>query len=637
MAVALGLMAPAASRAQEEFASELKTVQDVKFMGRRQVKERDIKAVIKTRDPSFLPWRARPIIRLDFLASDVRAIESLYRQHGFLDARASHRIEPGRDASSAVVVFEIVEGPRSHVSVIELPGVLSIPEDDVRRRLLLRPGRPFSPVLMIADTTRISQLYKEHGRLPHVAPSALRDSLRVTVRYQVEEGPAYRYGETYISTPGEPRVKEPLIRRELLMKPDETYRQSRVERSIERLYETGLFSAVQMTPLVDSTRTRVDFDLRLAERKPRWIDAGVGSGTTERFRFTGEWGHRNLASRGIQGAIDSRLAFDARGRFLLTRTQLSVLEPWLLRSRTRGLARVFYQNNRDYANPVYVVKQQSEGFLFQLRRDFTRLSKIAITQDNSFVTQSGELLLSSGDPAHDARIVDSLSVSYTTHRLQLGGDRDVRDDPLNPTRGSAQSVLGEIAGGPLRGTSSFAKIQGILSRYTPMRRRGWVFATRVRVGTIDPFGESPPLTPTGGEQGIDDQVARVPLEDRFRIGGVNSLRGYSENEVPVSGGLTVIQGNAELRIPLVGIIGMELFMDAGNVWARPEYITWDDFLLEFTDERLGPNDVKYVFGVGARLNFPFIPVRIDFTWSPRPDENGRWFRGVPQFAIGPSF
>ena len=103
------------------------------------------------------------------------------------------------------------------------------------------------------------------------------------------------------------------------------------------LYDTGLFSQVQISPIIDSTRSRMDFDLRLSERKSRWVDAGIGSGTTERFHATGEWGHRNLFGRGFQGALSSRVAFNGTGRFLLSHTELSLLEPWFLRTRTRAI------------------------------------------------------------------------------------------------------------------------------------------------------------------------------------------------------------------------------------------------------------------------------------------------------------
>ena len=81
---------------QIDLPTELKTVAAVRFEGRHDVPAKALRAVIKTKGASRLPWKDRPALRLDFLRSDTLAIERLYQQHGYLDARARHRLAPGR-------------------------------------------------------------------------------------------------------------------------------------------------------------------------------------------------------------------------------------------------------------------------------------------------------------------------------------------------------------------------------------------------------------------------------------------------------------------------------------------------------------------------------------------------------------
>lgn len=625
MALIAAASNPDRLHAQSDFPSGLKTVADVRFEGRRRVPAKEIRVQLKTKSPSIFPWRERPAVRTDFLEADVRTIEQVYHQHGYLDTRAQYRVTSTRDGRSVVVTFLIEEGPRSMVKRVDFSGIHALPVESLRKKLYLRPGRPFNPSAMIVDTARISAAFKERGMLPHVIGSARRESLDVFVLYEVEEGPVYRNGQVYVSSPGPAQVDERLIRRELVLKPGDIFRASRVQRSVERIYESGLFSQAQITPLPDSTNTLVEYDLRVRERRPRWIDAGVGSGTAERFRFTGEWGHRNLAGRGLQGVLSARLAFDGSARFLLSRAQASMLEPWLFRTRTRGLLTIYGESNVDRADTGKVVRQRPLGVGIQLRRDLGRTARVALTLDNTFISESREYR----DPA--AAAADTAPRRYTTRRLLLTFDRDRRDDPINPTGGSIQSVSTEIAGGLLGGTSSFRKSQMVSSWYTPVSR-GWVLATRLGGGIITPFGEKRFST-----EGVDPQVGRVPKENRFRIGGVNSLRGYDENELPGAGGLAMVLANAELRIPLVGPFGIEAFVDAGNVWPRPAYLKARNFAPKINRRPLDPGDVRYHFGGGARVNLPFGPLRVDFTWSPRPDELGRWRVAKTQFAIGPSF
>jgi outer membrane protein assembly complex protein YaeT len=628
------------ARAQEDLLGEIRTIAAVRFEGRHRVSARELRSVMKTRSSSRWPWREKQVLRADFLRSDNLAIRDRYVHHGFLDAEVGYRVTPQRDSSRVRVTFVIREGERSRVASVGFTGVHAHSEEQLERRLLARRGQPFDPFVLQLDTLKISELYQERGFRPHVVARARRrdgaDSLSVDVRFAVEEGPQYLVGEVYVF--GQEKVKERLIRRELVLKRDDVYRRSRMVRSWERLYDTGLFRQVQISPIVDSTRSRMEFELRVTERKPRWIDAGVGSGTAERFRATGEWGHRNVWGGGFQGALASRVAFNGSGRFLLSRTELSLLEPWLFGTRTRAVITPSYERSNDRADPRWLVEQSARGLKFELGREINRFSRVTLSQNNAWVHQDLSLFADTlAAPVRDS-LERSIVARYKTHSVALSGVRDFRDNPLNATRGSMQALTGELAGGPLKGTSSFGKLAFVSSWYTPFRN-GWVLATRVRAGAIDPTGNAPAFSL---ETEVDSAVARVPLGDRFRTGGVNSIRGFDENSVPPSGGLALLQANVELRIPVAGPFGLEVYADAGNVWARPKYIKGRQFIPKRSHEVLADSDVRYVVGFGPRLNLPIGPLRFDLTWSLRPfvdpdDGVTRWLVAKPQFAIGPSF
>lgn len=634
---------PAASAEAQDLASRLKRVATVRLEGRRHVPAAAIKRVLKTRKPSIWPWAARVPLRYDFLDADRLAISQVYQQHGYLDVAVSDTVLTARDPSRVIVVFRITEGPRSSIRHVALEGVDVMNHDALRRRLYARVNRPFNPAYLIADTAVIAREYQERGYLPHVAGSARRDSVdsvRVEVRYAVDSGPRYKLGQVYLSSPGEVTVKESMIRRELLLKPGEFYKLSRVIESQERVYETGLFSQVQITPLPDSTNTLMEFFLQVRERKPRWLDAGVGSGTEERLRFTSEWGHRNLLGDGLQGVVGGRLSLDRNGRFLLSRGEVTLLEPWLLRTRNRAQVTAYLEKQRDLTSHVDTtgtllaeIHKSARGVSFQIRRDFGRLTHLRLVQDNTYVTQHAEFVAALSESAQAATLGEFLT-AYSTHRLSLSGDRDRRDSPVSPLRGSLQNASAEIAGGPFQGSTSFTRYQINSSWYTPLPTPGWVLATRGRAGIIKPFGQRRSFVPAAG---VDREVARVPIEDLFRLGGVNSIRGYEENEIGVPGGLAVLQANVELRVPVIGPFGFEAFADGGNVWARPEYIGAGDLVPRFTDEAYGPSDVRYVYGAGARFNLPFGPLRLDFTWGTRPEPGENRIAGQWQFAIGNAF
>lgn len=634
----LGLLAAAPHARAEEFElpEELRTIESVRFTGLRAIGRKALVkgASLRTRPPSRLPWRDRPALRRDYLRADSSAIVGLYRHHGFLETRVSVSLLPAKDARSTRVVFAIREGPRTHVERVELSGVSAYPERELRRSLLSRPRVPFDPAFLQLDTLRIKSLYRERGYFVGVRDGVEpgSDSAQVVVSFDVAEGSLYRIGDVAFESGG--RVRESLGRREMLLRPGDVFRQTRLQRSVERLYGTGLYRQVQVSSVLDTAASRVDLRFRLSERKSRWIDGGVGSGTADRFRVSGAWGHRNLDTRALGGALNGEYSLDGMGHFRKAGAGATLTEPWLLGVRLLGQAGVFTLREDDRSNTNFLRRRTEHGFAFTLFRELSRLSRATLVQENRFVRQDYDTL-----PGGIVERPDTLRADYRTNTLRLTLERDLRDNRISPTRGSVQVVSAELAGGPLRGTSSYRKLLVTSSWYTPLAN-GWGFAARAIGGVMEPFGGAPDnFSPAAG---VDAEVSRVPLESRFFVGGVNSLRGYGENSVPPSGGLAMGLANVELRIPVAGPFGLEAFVDAGNVWARPEYIRGADLIAPWQAARNRPNDLRWTYGLGARLVLPFGPLRVDLAWSERPDFPGsklgrRLFPFTYQFAIGPSF
>ena len=385
--------------------------------------------------------------------------------------------------------------------------------------------------------------------------------------------------------------------------------------------------------LPDSSNAAINVDLRVRERKFRWVDAGIGSGTSERLATSAEWGHRNLAGTGVLGSILGRAALDGKAEFLNASIEARLVQPWLFATRTRGAVSGYQQRRDDRSDPRWVIRQWVQGVTFGIDRELNRFTRLGINQDNQWVEQDiGELDPALPDSAR-ARIEGQVRPKYTTHLIQFSLTRDLRDNPFTTTRGSMQVLSAEVAGGPLQGTSSFRRYQLVSSWYTP-QQNGSVFGSRIRAGLISPFGDRPPFTP--GDE-VDPEVARVPTEYRFRLGGVNSIRGYDENSIPPGGGLVVLAATVEMRIHLKGPFGLEIYADGGNVWDSADQVRLDQFIPSVGHDALGDHDVRYVFGFGPRMNLPIGPLRMDFTWSLRPTADRAALVAERQFAIGPSF
>ncbi len=645
----LALLSPGRAHAQGggELPDELRVIATVKFRGMHKLGGRELKSAnLKTRRPSRLPWRDRPSLRMDYLRADTASIRSLYRHYGFLDARVRWELRSSRDPSAAVVVFVIDEGPRSKVDGVEMSGVTEFLDREVRKPLLAQPGRPYDPAFLAIDTLSISRLYQDRGFLPGTQAHATRgqpDSVAVRIRYDVHEGPRYSIGR--IDYEGSGILKESLARRELLMKPGDVFRRSHIEQSVERLYDTGLYSQVQVSSFTDTAAAKLDLLLRVTERKPRWVDVGIGAGSVDMFRFVGTWGHRNLDQNALLGSLDGLLAVDRQRQDASTDAQVvrlrqgrasaNLVEPWLFGIRLQGQLSAFYEQASDDRDPRFLHIRDARGLEAGMLREFSRIFRASVTGHTSLVHQRYEIF-SASDSTRDS--LSNVLPRYWDNGMAVSLFRDTRNDRITPSRGSIQTIVAELAGGPLNGASSYQKLQVVSNWYSP-RPNGWGLAARWSGGVMTPIGDAPSDFQPGDQ---DEQVARVPRERRFFLGGVNSLRGFGENAIIPDGGLAMLLGNLELRIPLMGPLGAEVFVDVGNVWPRAEYIKASDFVAPWNGERGLPGDIRWSGGVGARLLLPFGPLRMDISWSEHPDFRASNVFGVTrtfayQFAIGPSF
>jgi len=167
----------------------------------------------------------------------------------------------------------------------------------------------------------------------------------------------------------------------------------------------------------------------------------------------------------------------------------------------------------------------------------------------------------------------------------------------------------------------YYKLQVDFRYYKPIKTKT-ILAVRLNVG----------LSRTYGSSGIKQGGSNVlPYEKYFFAGGTNSIRAWRyrrlgpgsyanddpskqyTNEEP---GNIIIESNFELRRKLYSFIEGAYFIDAGNVWLINEDKTRPGgefkYLKSFPEIAVGT-------GVGLRLNFTFIIVRLDVAfkaWDP---------------------
>jgi outer membrane protein insertion porin family len=208
--------------------------------------------------------------------------------------------------------------------------------------------------------------------------------------------------------------------------------------------------------------------------------------------------------------------------------------------------------------------------------------------------------------------------NYITNSIETLLRYDSRDRTVNPSKGADHGIGVEYAG--FGGDIGFIKTTLEAGYYHPLWKRFSVVGhVRGKAGFVK-----------------ESQGKLLPDYELFFLGGINTVRGYTRDELsPIDdegneiGGDQFVQLNLETIFPLikdVGVLGV-LFFDMGAL-ANQE-------AADPAQQHLGLEDLRESVGAGIRWNSPVGPIRVEYGWKidKQPGESpGQW-----EFAFGGAF
>jgi outer membrane protein insertion porin family len=621
----------------------------------------------------------RPRFSRRLMEADALSMKNLYISNGFLSAKVEGQVEEGsgKKGTDLIVRFNIEEGKQTLVSSLQVEGVHALPEQEIRGVLGSLPGQPFSDINVSSDRDNVLALYYNQGfpnatfsftTEPDTSPEsqtatdqanakeekltgearkyAIERAQPVKLVYRVVEGQRISVKNVFLT--GYKHTRQRVIRREVKMTPGGPLREGEVVESQQKLYNLGVFNRVTIERQ-NANGTDPDKDIVvLVEEAKRYTIAYGGGFEVQRLASTTDptGGEIQAAPRGIleiskqnvTGRADS-LALKLRGSTIQGRALLAYNAP-----NTFNISKLSSQAN------AYVEKTQDINTFGQTRYEGNVQLTDQVTPRTSLlfryvfrkVTVSNLNIPAEEVPLfNQPTLVSEFGTTYV---------RDYRDNPADATKGSFSTVDVSAAGTSIGSSASFLRYFVQNSTYTPLSRN-WNFARSLRIGILQPFGETVSLSfpaPT-----VEPLPQVIPLPERLFAGGGTSIRGFALNQAgprdaltgfPVGGQALVIL-NQEIRFPLkLPIIGTKLggalFYDAGNVYSRASRVTlrWSPpkpvFVAAIPGQPPGPfnptrcvanctnelNYLSHIVGFGLRYATPIGPIRIDMGYQLNPAE-----------------
>ncbi len=548
------------------------------------------------------------------LAEDLKKIEGEYKNNGYLDVKLSTPVVSlSADKTRIHIAVGVSEGRAYRFGDTSFSGYLVLKSTELYKTVDYKKGTIFNEQ-KYEDTIRgVQELYADVGRLrARVAPVKTLNPKTdlMDVRYEIIEGPI-SYVD-HIDVEGNKATKTYVLRRECSMKSGERFSAARVRRCREKMMNLGFLDDVQ--PDLQPSPTdpdKVDLTYDVTEGKPGTLTAGAAYSSVDGLIGTLSVQHMNLFGKAQR--LSLQWSFGKR----VQDYSISWTDPWIGDHPTSFGVAVFDTKRTtpfDGDLSAYVLRRTGstltlgprfEDDRYQLSLSYT-LQQIRIEDIDS--TQNFNNQLTPG----------------TSVQSMLGAEiaRDTRDSIIDPTRGTRNGVGAQLSGGPLFGDINYIKPS---------------FSNQAHFKIFEAVDDWPFVMSIYNRGGYVTQFSgtqAVPVQDRFFVGGQDSLRGYSptgEAGAP-DGGIIYDVANLEFGFPLArehhkSIVKLVIFADAGSSW---------DSVKQMTDRFGGDTtDLKSDVGVGIRFVTPAFPIRLDYGYGLNHQPGQKVYQ--INFGLGPLF
>ncbi|MDZ8089556.1 MAG: BamA/TamA family outer membrane protein [Nostoc sp. DedQUE12b] len=412
------------------------------------------------------------------------------------------------------------------------------------------------------------------------------------------------------------RTQEYIITREVELKPGQVFNRNTVQKDLQRVYGLGLFEDVNVSLDPGTDPSKVDVVVNVAERSSGSIAAGAGISSASGLFGTVSYQQQNLNGRnqklGTEIQVGEReLLFDLR-----------FTDPWIAGDpyRTSYTTNIFRRSSIslifdgkdedirtfDPGNPTDVDSQDRPRIL-RLGGGVTFTRPLSANPYKTSVWTASAGLQYQRVSARDAdgnlrktgavfdddtgnRLSDEIPLTLSSSGqddlllLQVGAQRDLRNNPLQPTSGSYLRFGVDQSVPVGLGNIFLTRLRGSYSQYLPLKlinlsKGAQTLAFNLQAGTI--LGDLPPY-------------------EAFTLGGSNSVRGYEEGAL--GSGRSYVQASVEYRFPVFSVVSGALFFDLGSDLGTSTRAA----------EVLNKNGSGYGYGLGVRVQSPLGPIRIDY-------------------------
>ena len=543
----------------------------IRFKGLKELEPKKLKKAMESKESSW--WR-HPKLDTEKLDGDMTLIEEKLWEMGYFNASAEgYEIVPSRDPGRRDIIITLNEGKRYRLGEITFEGNELFKDEELRDMVSIGPGEYFTGDDWEKAKVKLLEAYGNRSHIfADITPRYTFHDETVDVTLFITEGSAIRVGT--IEVRGNTKTYDKIILRNILLRPGDEFKRNLLVLSQEQIYNLGYFEDVRVLPRPDEKDPNIlNIIIEVDEKLTGSINLGGSYSEYSGFSMFLKYEEQNILGRGYKGSIQFEI-----GKKVET-YQLGFTNPNLFDSPTY-VSTNLYKKDQDYTD--YTILRNGGSLTVGRKLNIFTSGYLSYSLESVEVTDVSEEAAQEVDETKEFRSSASLTFA-----------RDSRDNRFEPTRGTHNTITGELGGKFLGGDVNYYKVEATSNWFF---RSFWkfVFSVYMQTGFVEKL----------------DPSTEVPIYERFFVGGnIYGVRGYEDKALSpldddgyYKGGNFYFTTSFSYKFPIVErMITGYLFWDVGRAWE-----TLGDF--NFRDMRDGA-------GIGVKVTTPMGPLTLDYAYG----------------------
>jgi len=592
-------------------------IQTISFDGNRAFKDKKLKKAMETSEEWIFSWlTGAGTYKEEVLKNDMALLTELYMNNGYVNVKIGEpKVELLPDKSGLQVTIGISEGEQYRIGTLGFKGELLESSELLSKKLKEKSGELFSRSDLRADVFTLTDLYADKGyAFANAAPLTKlnTESRTIDITFEMETGQKVTIDR--INVTGNTKTRDKVVRRELRLDEGDLYSSTALKRSKQNLMNTGFFEEANLVTAKGSAPDKLDINVEVKEKPTGTFSVGAGYSSLDGIIGQGSVQQANFLGLGLK--MTAAASFGSKSQTY----NLGLTDPYFLDSRWT-LGGDIYRNERQYLD---YTRRATGGDIKAGYPISDTLSTFWLYkyEEKEIFDESEELLNNIKNGA-----IIAPEATSTTSAVVGSITSNTTDYRLDPSTGMMNTLSVEFAG--LGGTNRYLRY---VTEHTLFHPVLWgVGSVRGTLGYVQSLG---------GKE--------IPIDEKFYLGGISSLRGYSPRTVspnkttlvPVQSPLGGFEGNTESRVylggeveavanveytfPLLKEAGLKgvLFFDAGNAGTNFK----DTF-----------SNILTSYGGGIRWFSPIGPLRLEYGIPINPRAGIDKASGRLEFSIGSIF